>query len=84
MTYGIITGAHFFPYAWLYLTRAYAVAAGFIALGCLVLELTVGPAQPSLIPVFVALSLAGLAGLAYAAYRRNAAAYQRPAATALA
>lgn len=81
MTYGIITGAHFFPYAWLYLTPAYAVGAGLIAGGCLVLQLTAAPAQPYLIPVFVALSLAGLAGLVYAASRRNAARYHaaRPA-----
>lgn len=77
MTYGIITGAHFFPYAWLYLTRAYAGAAGVIAGGCLVLELTVAPARPYLIPLFVALSLAVLAALAYAAYRANAGRYQR-------
>jgi hypothetical protein len=75
MVYGIITGAHFFPYAWLYLTRAYAGAAGVIAAGCLVLALA-APAAPQLIPAFVALSLLVLAALAHAAYRQNAARYQ--------
>lgn len=82
MTYGIITGAHFFPFAWLYLTRAYAGAAGVVAGGCLLLELTVAPARPYLIPLFVALSLAVLAALAYAAYQRNAAAYRQVGARA--
>ncbi|MCC3160766.1 hypothetical protein LJ737_26250 [Hymenobacter sp. 15J16-1T3B] len=85
MTYGIITGAHLFPFAWLYRTTAYAGAAGLIAAGCLVLELTAAPARPYLIPLFVALSLTGLVGLAYAAYRRNAARYrQAPAPATLA
>ena len=33
MGYAILTGAHFFPYGWLYNTKAYAVAAGIIAIG---------------------------------------------------
>ncbi|WP_207896012.1 DUF7010 family protein [Hymenobacter gummosus] len=80
MVYGIITGAHFFPYAWLYRTPAYAVGAGLIAVGCLVLALA-APTAPHLIAGFVALSLLGLAALAHAAYRQNAARYAaaRPA-----
>lgn len=31
--FAIITGAHFFPYSWLYKTRAYAIAASVISVG---------------------------------------------------
>ena len=33
MALAIITGAHFFPYAWFYQTKAYAVMAGLISIG---------------------------------------------------
>ena len=39
MTYAIITGAHLFPYAWFYRTKWYAVIAGLIAVGSLILAL---------------------------------------------
>lgn len=35
MTYAIITGAHFFPYAWFYKTKWYAIFGGLISLGVL-------------------------------------------------
>lgn len=33
MTYAIITGAHFFPYAWFFNTKWYAIFAGIISIG---------------------------------------------------
>jgi hypothetical protein len=39
MTYAIITGAHFFPYAWFYKTKWYAIFGGLISLGVLVAAL---------------------------------------------
>lgn len=39
MTYAVITGAHFMPYAWFYDEIAYAIAAGIIGLGSLLLAL---------------------------------------------
>lgn len=39
MVYAIITGAHLFPYAWFYKTNLYAIFAGIIALGVLLLGL---------------------------------------------
>ena len=33
MALAIITGAHFFPYAWFYQTKSYAVMAGVISVG---------------------------------------------------
>lgn len=32
MAFAIITGAHFFPYAWFYQTKSYAIIAGIISL----------------------------------------------------
>lgn len=75
MAYGIITGAHFFPYAWFYRAPAFAVMAGVISVGCLGLGLRLPVGQLYLIPAFVALALAVLAGLLVLSYRRNRAAY---------
>lgn len=75
MTYGIITGAHFFPYAWFYRAWPYAVMAGLIPVGCLVLGLRVAAPDLYLIPAFVAGALLVLGGLLLLSYRRNRQAY---------
>jgi hypothetical protein len=75
LCYGIITGAHFFPYAWLYRAPAYGVAAGLISGGCLLLGLTLAPARLYLIPGFITASLLGLAGVLLLGHRRNRPAY---------
>ena len=43
MTYAIITGAHFFPYAWYYKSAPYAIMAGIISVGAMVLGLFLSP-----------------------------------------
>jgi hypothetical protein len=74
MTYGIITGAHFLPYAWFYNTKAYAVMAGVISVGCLVIG--VRPAvAPGWVAAFVAGALLVLSALLLGAYRRQQRAY---------
>jgi hypothetical protein len=57
MTYAIITGAHFFPYAWYYKTFVYAIAAGVIAVGSLVIALVVDQSEFFWIPTFVSVFL---------------------------
>ncbi|PPK87386.1 hypothetical protein CLV84_0326 [Neolewinella xylanilytica] len=54
MGYAIITGAHLFPYAWLYDELGYAVAAGVISLGALGIALFQPPTSVYLIPLFTA------------------------------
>ena len=76
MAYGITTGAHFFPYAWFYRAPAFAILAGVISAGCLVLGLCLGPGQRYLIPAFVAACLVVLAVLLGRAYRQNKVIYQ--------
>ncbi|GAA4496454.1 hypothetical protein GCM10023172_09760 [Hymenobacter ginsengisoli] len=71
MTYGIITGAHFFPYAWFYNTKAYAVMAGVIAVGCLLIGVRPAPAAPSWVAAFVAGALLVLSGLLLGAYHQQ-------------
>ncbi|WP_324674824.1 DUF7010 family protein [Hymenobacter sp. GOD-10R] len=75
MTYGIITGAHFFPYAWFYNARPFAVMAGVIPVGCLVLGLRVAVANLYLIPTFIVCALLLLSGLLLRSYRQNKQAY---------
>jgi hypothetical protein len=72
MTYGIITGAHFFPYAWFYNVKAFAVMAGVISVGCMCLGLRVTPQHLYFIPLFVAGSLVVLSVLLAVSYKKNA------------
>ncbi|SMB91823.1 conserved hypothetical protein [Hymenobacter roseosalivarius DSM 11622] len=76
MTYGIITGAHFFPYAWFYNVKAYAVMAGVIAFGCMFIGLNAAVQDLYLIPLFIVVSLVILSVLLSVSYRRNKAVYQ--------
>lgn len=82
MTYGIITGAHFFPYAWFYRAWPYAGAAGIIAGGCLVIGLRTAASAPYWVPVFVVGALLTLAALLFGVYRRHAQEYARTVAPA--
>lgn len=77
MTYGIITGAHFFPYAWLYKAPPFALMAGLVPVGCLVLGLRTTSATLYLIPLFVLSMLLVLAGLLWVSYRQNVRRYQQ-------
>jgi len=43
MTYAIITGAHFFPYAWFYKVKWYGIFGGLISVGNLFLGLFLKP-----------------------------------------
>ena len=72
MTYAVITGAHFFPYAWFYNEKSYAFAAGIISLGSLFIALSVSPEQMYLIPVFMGTCLAVLSGLLFLSYKKKA------------
>lgn len=57
MTYSIITGAHFFPYAWFYKTTWYAVFAGLISLGSLLAGLFLGCEEFHYIGIFTSICL---------------------------
>ena len=71
MTYGIITGAHFFPYAWFYNTKAYAVMAAVIALGCLVIGVRTAATAPTWVAVFMAGTLLLLSTWLIISYRQQ-------------
>ena len=43
MTYAIITGAHLFPYAWFYDEIGYAITAGLVSIGALLIGLNIAP-----------------------------------------
>lgn len=57
MTYAIITGAHFFPYAWFYNTKWYAFFAGIISIGAMLIALTVTIEQQFYIGVWTSICL---------------------------
>jgi len=76
LVYVVITGAHFFPYAWFYKTTAYAVMAGVIPVGSLMLSLVFREeANAYLVPAFMAGCLGVLSVLVFSAYKRNEAAF---------
>lgn len=60
MIYGIITGAHLFPYAWFYHAPLYTVMAGVISVG----SLSTAATAPYGVPVFVVGAAAGAGRLA--------------------
>jgi len=57
MVYAIITGAHFFPYSWFYKTGLYAIFAGLIALGSLIIGLFAPPEKMYIIPLLMSIAL---------------------------
>ena len=71
MTYAIITGAHLFPYAWFYHEKAYAVMAGIISIGAMLLGLNLPLEKMFLIPVYVCGGLVVLATWIFLTYRKK-------------
>lgn len=66
LTHVIITGAHFFPYAWYYQTKVSAVMAGVISVGAMFIALTIkGEDQLFYIPAYVVACLTATAVLIY-------------------
>jgi len=61
MTYAIITGAHFFPYSWFYKTIWYALFAGLITLGTLLIALLGSPENMYLVGILTGTSTLTLA-----------------------
>jgi len=57
MVYAIITGGHFFLFAWFYKTNLYAVFAGIISIGAMSLGLILPMTEIYFIPIFLSVSL---------------------------
>lgn len=71
MGLAIITGAHFLPYAWFYKTNSYAIMAGIISVGALLIALNVTPENMYIVPLFTSFSLIVLAVLLYFSYKKR-------------
>lgn len=72
MVYVIITGGHFFPYSWFYKTPWYAIFAGLIVVGALVLGLILPAEKMFLLPLSLSLSLVVLTILLWIDARKKA------------
>jgi hypothetical protein len=57
MVLAIITGGHFFPYAWFYKTNLYAVFAGILSIGAMFFGLLLPIDKIYIIPIFISVSL---------------------------
>jgi len=57
LVYAIITGGHFFPYAWFYKTNWYAIFAGIIVVGVLLLGLFLPNDKMFLVAIFTSILL---------------------------
>ncbi|MBX7124141.1 MAG: hypothetical protein K1X47_00490 [Cyclobacteriaceae bacterium] len=75
LVYVIITAAHFFPYAWYYRVRAYAIMAGVASVGSMFVALITSQEQLFLIPAFMAVCLLILAVWLQVVWRRNVEVY---------
>ena len=71
MGLAIITGAHFLPYAWFYKSNSYAIMAGIVSVGALLIALNVTPEKMYIVPLFTSLSLIILAVLLYFSYKKR-------------
>lgn len=69
LTYAVITGAHFFPYAWFYKERVYGVFAGIISFGSLIIGLIFSEEDMFYLPVFTGICLIFLAFILYFSQR---------------
>lgn len=65
IVYAIITGGHFFPYAWFYKTNWYAIFAGIIVVGVLLLGLNLPNDKMFFVAVFTGVSLLILTACLY-------------------
>ncbi len=71
VTYAIVTGAHLFPYAWLYAEKSYAIIAGVISIGSLVIGMNVTQEMMFYVPLFTSISLFVLGILLYFSFRKK-------------
>lgn len=71
MVYAIITGGYVFHYAWFYHGIAYAVMAGVISVGSLIIALNVPEVQQYYVSAFVAVCVLVLIPWLIVEYNRN-------------
>jgi len=57
MVYAIITGAHFFPYSWFYKTSLFAIFAGLISSGALIIGFIAPTEKMYFIPLLMSIAL---------------------------
>ncbi len=74
MALAIITGAHLFPYAWLYKTKAYAIMAGLISVGAALVGYNTENSGFS-VALFMVIGLTTLTLFLWIALKRNRRAY---------
>lgn len=71
MTYAIITGAHFFPYAWFFDEIGYAISAGIISVGALIIALSVETNGMYIVPLFTSATLLLLAIWIFVSHKKK-------------
>lgn len=71
MTYAIITGAHFFPYSWLYRTGLYAVFAGLLPVGSVMITLYLQADYHFIVGVWTSVCLLILTRLLVTDYKKK-------------
>ena len=71
MVYVIITGAHFFPYAWYYNEKVFAIMAGLISVTSMFFGLYLSSENMFIIPVFMGVALSILAIRIFISYQKK-------------
>ncbi len=72
----IITGAHLFPYAWYYKTKAYAIMAGIISVGATVVG-SIADNSGFAVAIFMVAGLAALVGFLWISVKKNERSYNQ-------
>ena len=70
MALAIITGAHLFPYAWFYKTKAYAIMAGVISVGAAIIGCNSGNSG-FYVAAFMVVGLVTLVGFLWISLKNN-------------
>ena len=71
MTYAIITGAHLFPYAWFYNQKSYAVFAGLISVGSMLISINIDKENMFYVPLYTSTCLILLGVCLFIFYKRK-------------
>lgn len=72
----IITGAHLFPYAWYYKTKAYAIMAGIISVGATVVG-SIADNSGFAVAIFMVAGFAALVGFLWISVKKNERSYNQ-------
>jgi hypothetical protein len=71
LIYAVITGAHLFPYSWFYKNPYYAVFAGLMSVGAIMISLLLSEEMAYVTPLFLSIMMFILTSFLFLDYRKK-------------